>query len=362
MRSTNSLLLCFAAIVGFCGQAGADDGAGRKDSDFVLRNFRFKTGDVVPELRIHYVTLGTPKRDPSGHVNNAVLLLHGTSTSGGLYLGPNPLGTNLAAQLLAEGQPLDVAHYYLIVPDSIGHGRSSKPSDGLGVKFPHYGYDDTIEAEHRLLTEELGIDHLRLILGTSMGGMQTWMWGEKYPDLMDALLPIASQPSAIVGRNFLWRHLITEAIRNDPDWGEGNYVNQPSRWRSILPIWEVMLMAPARTQRTAPTREKSIELFNRWVAVGKSYDANDILYQWESSWDYNPAPDLTKIKAKLLAVNFSDDLLNPPETGVMDTAIAKVANGRSVIIPASGESFGHLGYFHPEIWKPYLIELLKSLP
>jgi len=351
--------LCIPLILSFSGHAKADDALNPKNGDFVVSNFRLSAGETLPELRIHYATIGTPRRDRSGHISNAVLLLHSTSLSGSMFLGPNIIGTNLAPDLFGAGQPLDASRYYLIVPDAIGHGRSTKPSDGLRAEFPHYGYDDSVQAEYRLVTEGLGIDHLRLILGTSMGGMQTWLWGERYPDLMDALMPIASQPVPIAGRNFLWRRLVTQAIRNDADWNGGNYAKQPTRWRAVLPVFEIMFSNVAHTQSTASTAVLSQGLFDRWTGLGKLFDANDVLYQFESSWDYDPAPGLGKIRAKLLALNFADDPINPVETGVMEPAIAKVANGRIVTVAAPADSFGHLNYLHPEIWKSHLAELLN---
>jgi homoserine O-acetyltransferase len=283
--------------------------------------------------------------------------LHGTSVSGAILLA------NFAGQLFAEGQPLDAGHYYLILPDSIGHGGSTKPSNGLRARFPRYGYNDMVEAQHRLVTEGLGVDHLRLVLGTSMGGMHTWLWGEKYPDMMDALMPITSQPVQIAGRNFLWRRVIAEAIRNDPEWNGGNYEKQPSRWVSVLPLFNIMLLTPVQLQVAGPTRAKANELFDKIVDTGrKTLDANDFLYAFESSWDYDPEPNLGKIKAKLLALNFVDDMINPVEIGVMDRAVAKIPNGRAIVIAASTPSFGHLNQNHPEIWKHYLVEMLKSLP
>jgi homoserine O-acetyltransferase len=339
------------------GSVSAQD-LNQREGDFIVHNFRFQSGEVLPELRLHYATLGTPKRDAAGHVTNAVLLLHGTTGRGAAFLGANFTG-----QLFGKGQPLDAGRYYLIMPDAIGHGRSSKPSDGLRARFPRYGYNDMVEAQYRLITEGIGVDHLRLVLGTSMGGMHTWIWGEKYPDMMDALMPIASQPVQIAGGNFLWRRVITEAIRNDPDWNDGNYQKPPSRWVSILPISYMMVSNPRWLHEAAPTRAKAAELFDKIVDNGrKSLDANDFLYAWESSGDYDPEPDLGKIKAKLLAVNFADDLINPVELGVMDRTIAKIPNARSITMAGTDQSFGHLNLSHPEIWKLHLVGLLMSLP
>ena len=350
-------MVCLAVIGVLPGSVGAQD-LNRKDGNFVVRDFRFQSGEVLPELRLHYMTLGTPRRDAAGHVTNAVVILHGSTVSGAMFLGADFVG-----QLFAEGQPLDAGRYYLIVPDSIGHGGSTKPSNGLRARFPHYGYNDMVEAQHRLVREGLGVDHLQLVLGVSMGGMHTWLWGEKYPDMMDALMPITSQPVQIAGRNFLWRRVIIEAIRNDPEWNGGDYEKQPSRWVSVLPLFNIMLMTPVRLQAAGPTRDKANELFDRLVANGrKTFDANDFLYAFESTWDYDPEPNLGKIKAKLLALNFADDMINSVEIDVMDRAVAKIPNGRTITMPASNQSFGHLNQIHPEIWKHYLVELLKSSP
>jgi homoserine O-acetyltransferase len=348
-------MLCLAVIGVGPGSVYAQD-LNRKEGTFVIRNFRFQTGEMLPELRIHYATLGTLKRDAAGHCTNAVLVMHGTG-------GVSFIGPEFVRELYAEGQPLDAGRYYVIVPEMIGFGGSSKPSDGLRARFPRYGYNDMVETEYRLVTEALGVDHLRLILGTSMGGMHTWLWGEKYPGMMDALMPIACQPMQISGRNFLWRHVITEAIRNDPDWHGGDYEKQPTRWLSVLPLQTMMLETPVRLQAAGPTRDKAKELFDRIVDTGrKTRDANDSLYQFDSSWDYDPEPNLGKIEAKLWAVNFADDPVNPVELNVMDRLMAKVPNGRLITMPASSQSFGHSNVYHPETWRDYVAEFLKSLP
>ena len=335
--------------------ASAQD-AGRKEADFIVRNFRFQTGETLPELHQHYVTLGTPQRDSTGRVTNAVLLLHGTSGSGKTIL------ECLGPQLFGSGQPLDCAKYYLIIPDSIGCGVSSKPSDGLRAKFPRYGYNDMVDAQKLLVTEGLGLNHLRLILGLSMGAMHAWIWGGKYPDMMDALMPLVSLPAPITGHNLFYRRVITEAIRHDPDYNGGNYVKQPSHWVYTLPVQYLIVESRVRTYEAAPTRAKSIELFDKIVADGRRIDANDCLYGFEASSDYDPEPNLAKIKARLLSVNFADDLANALELGLVERAVAKIPNARSVIVPASDKSHGHFGSRYPELWKHYLAELLDSLP
>jgi homoserine O-acetyltransferase/O-succinyltransferase len=357
MKAHHSLFarLLFIASAACCSVALAQD-LNQKEGDFVTRDFAFQSGESLPELRIHYVTLGTPVRDAAGQVKNAVLLLHGTAGNRTGILN------NFSKELFGKGQPLDAEKYYLVVPDAIGHGASSKPSDGMRSKFPHYGYYDMVEAQHRLVTDGLGVNHLRLVMGVSMGGMQTWLWGEKFADMMDALMPINSQPVAVAGHNLIWRRVITEAIRNDPDWNGGMYARPPMRWQSVLPLFTMMLGNRARIYADAPNRLKSNELFNSIVENGrKMYDANDFLYAFEASWDYDPAPDLEKIKGRLLVLNFADDMINAAELGTVDQAVAKVANARAVTIVASSKNFGHLNQLHPDIWKSHLSDLLSSL-
>jgi homoserine O-acetyltransferase/O-succinyltransferase len=329
--------------------------AGRKEADFIVRDFRFQNGETLSELRLHYVTLGTPKRGSAGRVTNAVLLLHGTNGSGKTILD------NLASQLFGSGQPLDSAKYYLIIPDALGCGGSSKPSDGLGGKFPRYGYNDMVEAQKLLVTEGLGIDHLRLIVGLSMGAMNAWIWGEKYPDMMDALMPLVSLPGPITGHNLLWRRMITESIRNDPDYNGGNYVNQPSHWRFTAACQYMITESRVRIYEAAPSRAETIALFDKIIDDAGRLDANDYLYGYEASWDYDPEPDLGKIKARLLAVNFADDMANALELESVERAVAKIPSARSVIVPASQKSHGHFGSRYPELWKHYLVELIESL-
>ena len=313
---------------------------------------------MLPELRLHYTTLGQPQRDAAGRVTNAVLLLHGTTGTGKNFLAPS-----LANELFAPGEPLDASRYYIILPDGVGRGGSSKPSDGLRAKFPKYGYNDVVKAQHLLVTEGLGVAHLRLVLGTSMGGMQTWMWGERYPGMMDALLPIASQPSQISGRNYLWRRIVTEAIRHDPGWMGGDYKAPPKAWADAVPMFTLMTDSAVRLQAQAPSREGASALYDRLVAAAlKTYDANDYLYWFESSWDYDPEPDLGKIQARLVAVNFADDLINAPELGVMEKLVARVPKGRFVLVPAGARTIGHQTLSQAAVWKSYLQELLRELP
>ncbi len=325
------------------------------EGDYLARDFRFQTGEVMPEVRLHYRTLGSPVRGKDGRVSNAVLLLHGTTGTGRSFLAPS-----LGDELYGPGQPLDASRYYLIIPDGLGRGGSSKPSDGLHARFPRYGYQDVVAAQHLLVTEGLGVDHLRLVLGTSMGGMQTWMWGERYPDMMDALMPIASQPNQISGRNLLWRRMITESIRQDPDWKGGDYQVAPTRWASVAPVFNIMNDSAVRLQNEAPTREAANALYDRLVANAiKTIDANDCLYWFESSWDYDPEPGLGGIKARLLAVNFADDLINPMELGTMERQVARIPNGRLALVPRSGRTIGHQTLSLAGVWKRYLEQLLR---
>jgi homoserine O-acetyltransferase len=329
----------------------------RQEGIFIAKDFRFHNGDVLPELKLGYATLGTPQRDSSGRITNAVLLLHGTVGTGATWLVPS-----LAEALFLRGQPLDAGKYYLILADSIGLGRSSKPSDGLKAKFPQYGYRDMVDAQYRLVTEGLGVKHLRLVLGTSMGGMQTWLWAERYPDMMDGAVALTSQPAQISGRNLLWRRLIVEAIRNDPDWNGGNYATPPTRFASAVPIFAIMTDSATHLQELAPTREKANAYYDQLVQNAKRLDANDYLYRWEASADYNPQPDLEKITAKFLAINFADDLINPAELKVMERDMPRVKHGRAVLMPPAEKTLGHANQSRGALWGPYLAEFLNQLP
>ena len=326
------------------------------EDDFVLRDFRFQSGETLPQLRIHYVTIGTPRRDPTGRVINAVLLLHGTNGNGGMIID------RLSDQLFGRGQPLDSEKYYLIVPDAIGCGRSSKPSDELRARFPQYGYNDMVEAQKLLVTEGLGVNHLRVVIGLSMGAMHVWLWGGKYPDMMDGLVPLVALPKPIAGHNLLWRRAITEAIRNDPDYNGGDYIKKPSHWIYAMPVQYLMTESRVRVHETAPNREKAVALFEKILDDARQLDANDYRYGYEASWDYDPEPLLDKIKARLMAINFADDLANALELEAVEEAVAKIPHARSVIIPASDNSHGHFGSRYPELWKHHLMEFLDSLP
>jgi homoserine O-acetyltransferase/O-succinyltransferase len=321
--------------------------------DFVVHNFRFENGSTLPEVRIHYATLGTLQRDAQGHATNAVLLLHGTTGTGRAFLTPS-----MQQELFAPGAPLDARRYFIVMPDGLGRGGSTKPSDGLRAHFPRYGYADVIEANRRMLVDGLGVDHLRLVLGTSMGGMQTWMWGERYPEMADALMPVASQPIPMAGRNWLWRQMVIGAIRNDPGWHGGDYTAQPTQWARVMPIFAIMTGNAARMQAQAPDRAAATQLYDTLVADAARYDANDVLYWFESSWDYDPSGKLAQIRAPLFAVNFADDLINATDLGVMQRLVAQVPHGSFVEVPEGPQSYGHQTLAHPEIWAPYLKDLL----
>jgi homoserine O-acetyltransferase/O-succinyltransferase len=321
-----------------------------------LARFRFASGDSLPELRIHFRTFGRPQRDPAGPVRNAVLILHGTTGSGAQFVN-----ANFAGELFGPGQPLDTARTYVILPDGIGHGRSSKPSDGRHARFPAYRYTDMVTAQYRLVTEALDVDHLRLVMGTSMGGMHTWMWGERYPDFMDALMPLASLPTQIAGRNRVWRRMVIDAIRNDPGWRGGDYTTQPASLRTAAEMLWLMSSNPVIRQRAAPTRAAADSVIDAYVAnYVKTADANDVLYALEASGDYDPAPDLPQIRAPLLAINSADDLINPPELGILEREIARVPKGRAVVIPMSEKTVGHGTHTMAAVWKAYLVELLRA--
>jgi homoserine O-acetyltransferase len=336
--------------------APATDFPAPESGDYTIHDFHFRSGEVLPELRIHYRTVGKPRMDAQGQVRNAVLILHGTTGSGAQFVRPE-----FAGELFGKGQLLDAERYYLILPDGIGHGQSSKPSDKLRAHFPQYGYRDMIEAQYRLLTEGLKVNRLRLVMGTSMGGMHTWLWGETYPDFMDALLPLASLPTQISGRNRVWRREIIDAIRLDSAWLNGEYQTQPPGLRVALEVLYFMSSNPVQRQKEAPTLQKTDEALDRFVTAGlKTHDANDVLYALESSRDYDPGPGLEKIKAPLLAINFADDLINPPELGILEQEIMRVPHGTALVIPASEQTRGHGTHTLAAVWKEHLRGLLQK--
>jgi homoserine O-acetyltransferase len=327
------------------------------EGDYIIKDFHFRSGETLPELKIHYRTIGSPVRDGNGVVRNAVLIGHGTGGAGTQFLSPQ-----FGNVLFGPGQLLDATKYFIILPDGIGHGRSSKPSDGLHAKFPHYTYDDMVAALYELLTRKLVVNHLRLVMGTSMGGMQAWVWGETYPDFMDALMPLASNPVEIAGRNRIWRRMAMDAIRDDPDWQGGEYKTQPLR--ALVTAEDLLLLvgsAPLYWQKQAPTREAADKFYQDRVkqAVAR-LDANDLLYQLDSSREYNPAPKLELIKAQLVAVNSADDFINPPELGIIEREIKRVKRGRFVLLPITDQTRGHGTHTIASIWQGYLKELLDE--
>jgi len=325
-------------------------------TNYGIHDFKFQSGEVLPELRVHYRAFGSPRRDAKGVVTNAVLVMHGTTGSGNNFLRPE-----FAGELFGAGQLLDATRYFIVLPDGIGHGQSSKPSDGLHARFPHYGYRDMVEAQYRLLTEGLKVNHLRLVMGTSMGGMHTWLWGEAHPDFMDALLPLASLPAQISGRNRVWRRMIIDAIRTDPDWREGEYTSQPHGLRVAEEVLWFMGNNPIQRFKEAPTLAQADEVLDKYVANAmKTHDANDVLYALEASRDYDPGPDLEKIQAPLRAVNFADDLINPPELGILEREIKRVRHGRAVMIPLSDQTRGHGTHTLAAVWKEQLAALLNE--
>jgi len=326
--------------------------------DFVVRNFRFTTGEVLPELRLHYTTLGSPRRDARGVVRNAVMILHGTGGSGRSFLS-----ATYAGQLFGPGQLLDSARHFIILPDGIGHGGSSKPSDGLRAKFPHYTYDDMVTAQHRLLTEHLGVNHLRLIMGTSMGCMHGWMWGEAYPDFMDGLAPFACVPAPIAGRNRMIRTMAMDAIRDDPAWNGGNYTSPPPGLRTAQMMLYLMGSAPLLQQRQAPTRDAADSVIRAYLdARMRSTDANDFLYQFDASREYDPSRALDRITAPALYINSADDQVNPPELGLAETYAAKMPKTRFILLPITEQTRGHGTHSLPSVWGGYLREFLTALP
>lgn len=325
------------------------------EGDYVVNNFQFKSGESLPKLNLHYTTVGKPTKGKDGKVNNAVLIMHGTTGTGGAFLSKQ-----YAGNLFGPGQILDATKYFIILTDDIGHGKSSKPSDGLHMKFPKYNYDDMVLANYKLLTEHLKVDHLRLVMGTSMGAMHTWVWGYTYPDFMDALMPLASLPVEIAGRNRIQRKMAINLIEMDPEWKGGEYKAQPKVGLSgaILAMM-FMVSSPLQWQKSGPTRETAEANMDRMVSrYQSSLDANDMIYAYDSSRDYNPAPHLDKIKAPLFAVNSADDQVNPPELGLMEREITKVKKGRYILLPITEFTTGHGTHSNPKIWGDYLKELM----
>jgi len=340
-----------AAVVLTSFTAAAADYPTPKQGDWIAKDFKFHTGETMPELRLHYTTIGEPSGQP-------VLMLHG---SGGSAV--NLLTPAFAGELFGPGQPLDAAKYYIIIPDGLGHGQSAKPSDAMKASFPKYNYDDMVDAHYRLVTEGLGIKHLRLVIGNSMGGMHTWIWGVRYPQMMDVLVPMASQPTAMAARNWMLRRMMLETIRNDPDYNSGNYAAPPRMMKYAINAYQIATGGGTLGYQTlAPTTAQADSMVDERLAMPVAADANDFVYQWEASHDYDPSGRMEKIEATLLAINAADDERNPPETGVTEAAIKRIKNGKIYLIPASTETRGHLTTGNAKFYVPQLRDLLQSAP
>ena len=326
--------------------------------DCILPDFAFDCGEVMPALRIHARAIGQPRRGHDGRVNNAVLILHGTTGSGAQFLQPH-----FAGELFGAGQPLDASRHFIILPDGIGHGKSSKPSDGLRARFPRYGYHDMIRAQHRLLTECLEVDHLRLVMGTSMGGMHSWLWGIAHPDFMDCLMPLACLPAQIAGRNRMIRKMIMDAITKDPAWLHGDYLRQPPGLINAIHLLIVMTSCPLQWRHEVPTRDAADAFLQQRIdQYAATLDANDTLYAVAASADYDPAPHLGRIRAPVLAINSADDQVNPPELGALEAAVGRMENARCVVLPISEDSRGHGTHTHAALWKGELADFLSGIP
>jgi len=322
-----------------------------KEASWVARDFRVHTGEVMPELQLNYRTIGAPTGEP-------VLVLHGTAGSGASMLTPA-----FAGELFGAGQSLDASRYFIIIPDTLGHGKSSKPSDGLRTRFPKYNYDDMVDAHYRLLTEHLNVRHLRAVIGNSMGGMETWIFAVKYPDYTDVAVPMACLPTEMSSRNWMLRRLITDSIRNDPDWKDGQYTQQPKSARVASVFFGIATSGGNQAlYKAAPTREKADQLLDARLAAPFTADANDVLYQWDSSRDFDASAGLEKITATVLAINAADDERNPVESGTLEREIKRVKNGRAMIIPASESTAGHGTTGNAKFYSRELRDLLQSAP
>jgi len=351
MISSRFSIVIFSLLVFFITDSlPAADYPAPKEASWTVRDFRFHTGEVLPELRLHYTTVGSPSGEP-------VLILHGTGGA-----GTNFLNNDFAGELFGPGQPLDATRYFIIIPDAIGAGKSSKPSDGLRTNFPRYNSDDLVRAQYRLATEHLGVHRLRLVMGNSGGGMQTWIWGTLYPEFMDALVPMACMPVEMAGRNWITRRMMIELIRSDPEWNGGNYTKQPRSLQLAQTFFSIATSGGTQPlQKAAPTREKADQLVNQRLAQTSRADANDVIYQYESARDYNPAAKLESIKGRLLAINSADDERNPTELGIMEREIKRVKHGQYMLIPASSETAGHGTTGRAKWWKHHLAELLRPV-
>ena len=351
LRTTAAAIATALAIALTSLVALAADFPAPKEGSWTARDFKFHTGEVMPEVKLAYTTIGEPTGEP-------VLVLHGTAGSAASMLGPT-----FGGELFGKDQPLDASRYYIILPDGLGHGKSSKPSDGLRAKFPKYNYDDMVEAQYRLIKEGLGIRHLRLVIGNSMGGMHTWLWGAKYPDTMDALVPMASQPSEMASRNWMLRRLMIDTIRTDPEYKDGDYTAQPRSVKMANTFFAVATNGGTLAfQKLAPTRDAADKLVDVRLAAPFNADANNFVYQWDSSRDYNASPGLERIQAALLAINAADDERNPPETGIMERELKRVKNGRLYLIPASDDTRGHGTTGNAKFWAKQLGDFLQTVP
>jgi homoserine O-acetyltransferase len=349
MRSFRPSLVIAFLLASFAAKAA--DYPAPKEADWIIKDFKFHTGETIPELRIHYTTVGEPSGQP-------VLMMHGTTGNGRGMLTPA-----FAGELFGAGQALDATKYFIIMPDAIGHGKTTKPSDGMKAKFPKYNYEDMVEAQYRLIKDGLGIKHLRLVMGNSMGGMHAWVWGVKYPGYMDALVPMASQPSEMAARNWMLRRLLIESIRNDPDYNNGDYTRQPAALKTANVFFGIATAGGTLAyQSIAGTHAQSDKFVTDRLAAPAPPDANDYIYQWESSADYNPGSAMEKIEAALLAINAADDERNPPETGIMERDVKRVKNGKLYLIPASADTRGHGTTGSAKFFAKQLGEFMQSVP
>jgi len=355
IRLISALSLAWIASSGFAQSELAKPPVSQHDVWYEA--YRFRNGETLDHLHLHYATMGAPHRDAKGEVDNAVLVLHWTGNSGASMLTPE-----YKAELYGQGRPLDATRYFLIVPDNVGHGASSRPSDGLRTSFPHYGYEDMVDLQHKLVTETLGIKHLRAILGTSMGGMNAWQWAERYPDAMDGIMPVVAFPTKVTGRNLLWRRIVVDEIRSDPDWNGGHYAKEPSAYFQAYRLLRMMIDGVPHQQVLITGKaaaETYLESIDRQVA---SYDANDLLYSLESSADYDPEPALASVKTDVFALNFADDEFNPNQLGILEKLIVRVPKARFVVQAGTPQSFGHLTMAHPHLWSDHVAFFMRSLP
>jgi homoserine O-acetyltransferase/O-succinyltransferase len=328
-----------------------------QDGNYVIKNFHFGSGESIPELKLHYLTLGKPHRDAAGHTDNVILLLHGTGGDATSLL--NPVFSDV---LFGPGQPLDITKFYIILPDDIGHGESSKPSDGLRMKFPQYDYDDMVASQHTMLVDGLHVDHLRLILGTSMGCMQSFVWGETYPNFSEALAPFACLPVELAGRNRMWRYMAMQMIRDDPAWKNGDYTTEPVEGlRAANDLILIAGSAPLLMQKRFPTRALAEDYVNRTLdSMIAHTDANNFLYYVNASRNYKPEPKLGTITTPVLWINSADDFINPPELGIAQKLVTRMPHAKFILIPISEETHGHGTHTQAAVWKDYLVAFLAE--